>query len=92
MMFANDAKEKTMKILWIAVPLLVAGCSAPAEQKPLPAQVGMANPAAVYCLERHGERFPVQTPQGVRTECKLPGGETIEEWDLYRRDHVRSGQ
>ncbi|KAE9797355.1 DUF333 domain-containing protein, partial [Escherichia coli] len=24
---------------------------------------------------------------GVRTECKLPGGEVIDEWDLYRRDH-----
>ncbi len=34
-----------------------------------------------------GEQIPVQSPQGVRTECKLPGGEVIDEWDLYRRDH-----
>ncbi|MGM3310125.1 putative hemolysin, partial [Enterobacter hormaechei subsp. steigerwaltii] len=49
--------------------------------------IGMANPASVYCLEKGGEQIPVQSPQGVRTECKLPGGEVIDEWDLYRRDH-----
>ena len=81
-----------MKILWMALPLLIAGCSSAPEHKPLPAQVGMANPAAVYCLQRHGERFPVQSPQGVRPECKLPGGDTIEEWDLYRRANSRRGQ
>ena len=36
---------------------------------------------------RKGRANPVQSPQGVRTECKLPGGEVIDEWDLYRRDH-----
>lgn len=33
------------------------------------------------------EQIPIQSPQGVRTECKLPGGEVIDEWTLYRRDH-----
>ncbi|OOV74527.1 DUF333 domain-containing protein [Enterobacter kobei] len=47
----------------------------------------MANPASVYCLEKGGEQIPIQSPQGVRTECKLPGGEVIDEWTLYRRDH-----
>lgn len=92
MLFSDNPGEKPMKILWMALPLLIAGCSSPPQHKPLPAQIGMANPAAVYCLQRHGERFPVQSPQGVRTECKLPGGETIEEWDLYRRDNTRGGQ
>lgn len=36
---------------------------------------------------KRGEQIPVQSPQGVRTECKLPCGEVIDEWDLYRRDH-----
>ncbi|OPB27255.1 DUF333 domain-containing protein [Enterobacter ludwigii] len=47
----------------------------------------MANPASVYCLNKGGEQVPVQSPQGVRTECKLPGVEVIDEWALYRRDH-----
>ncbi len=34
-----------------------------------------------------GSLIPVQTPQGVRSDCKLPGGETLDEWELWRRDH-----
>ncbi len=29
--------------------------------------------------------IPVQTAQGVSNNCKLPGGETIDEWALWRR-------
>lgn len=82
-----------MKYPGIIVSLLLAGCSAlPVPEKPLPAKIGMANPAAVYCLQRHGERFPVQSSQGVRTDCKLPGGEVIDEWELYRRDNPGARQ
>ena len=52
-----------------------------------PPVVGKANPAAVYCLQVGGQRVPVQSPQGVRTECKLSGGEVMDEWELWRRDH-----
>ncbi|MHC1937974.1 putative hemolysin, partial [Klebsiella pneumoniae] len=43
--------------------------------------------AAVYCQQSGGTRVPVQTPQGVSTQCKLPSGETLDEWALWRRDH-----
>lgn len=79
-----------MKYLFLALVLPLAACSTktPPPDAPEPPQaIGMANPASVYCLEKGGEQIPVQSPQGVRTECKLPGGETIDEWDLYRRDH-----
>ena len=49
--------------------------------------IGMPNPAAVYCQQSGGIRVPVQTPQGVSTQCKLPSGETLDEWALWRRDH-----
>ncbi len=45
----------------------------------------MPNPAAVYCEQQGGT--PVQTPQGVRSDCKLPNGEIIDEWTLWRREH-----
>ncbi|MBF6067033.1 DUF333 domain-containing protein [Klebsiella pneumoniae] len=45
----------------------------------------MPNPAAVYCQQSGGTRVPVQTPQGVSTQCKLPSGETLDEWALWRR-------
>jgi len=79
-----------MRLLLLALALPLAACtsktSPPDAPKP-PHVIGMANPASVYCLNKGGEQVPVQSPQGVRTECKLPGGEVIDEWALYRRDH-----
>ncbi|QLA70325.1 DUF333 domain-containing protein [Enterobacter pasteurii] len=78
-----------MKYLLLALALPLAACSTkptpPDAPKP-PHAIGMANPASVHCLEKGGELIPVQSPQGVRTKCKLPGGEAIDEWELYRRD------
>lgn len=77
-----------MKILLIAMlACVLVGCTQP--QEPLGAQkaIGMANPAAVYCHEKGGQSQNVQTSAGVRADCLLPGGERIDEWDLYRRDH-----
>ncbi|WP_112886926.1 putative hemolysin [Escherichia coli] len=58
-----------------------------APEAPKPPQIGMANPASVYCQQKGGTLIPVQTAQGVSNNCKLPGGETIDEWALWRRDH-----
>ncbi|VUS90251.1 hypothetical protein SB6421_05357 [Klebsiella huaxiensis] len=75
-----------MKWMTIMLPLALAGCAQPQQTQPTH-PVGMANPASVYCEQLGGTQVPVQSPQGVRTDCKLPGGETIDEWDLWRRDH-----
>lgn len=66
--------------------LPLAGCAEHRDAPP-PPKVGMANPAAVYCQQKGGTLVPVETPQGVRSDCRLPGGETVDEWTLYRRDH-----
>ncbi|WP_172731374.1 DUF333 domain-containing protein [Pluralibacter gergoviae] len=72
---------------YLALSLLpLAGC-AQHNDAPPPPTVGMANPASVYCLQKGGTLVPVETPQGVSSNCRLPGGETIDEWELYRRDH-----
>ncbi|HFZ8995964.1 TPA: DUF333 domain-containing protein [Citrobacter freundii] len=79
-----------MKLVFAALPCLLAltACSTSSQpDAPKPPHIGMANPAAVYCQQKGGTRVLVQTPQGVRTDCKLPGGEVIEEWSLWRRDH-----
>ncbi|WP_434659177.1 DUF333 domain-containing protein [Klebsiella sp. MISC125] len=75
-----------MKWMTIMLPLALAGCAQSQQTQPTH-PVGMANPASVYCEQLGGTQVPVQSPQGVRTDCKLPGGETIDEWDLWRRDH-----
>lgn len=78
-----------MKFTWIALPgvLLLGACSSSQPDAPMPPRIGMANPAAVYCEQQGGTLAPVQTPQGVRSDCKLPSGEVIDEWTLWRRDH-----
>ncbi|EJN4182276.1 DUF333 domain-containing lipoprotein YoaF [Escherichia coli] len=79
-----------MKIISFALPclLVLAGCSTSSQPEvPKPPQIGMANPASVYCQQKGGTLIPVSTAQGVSNNCKLPGGETIDEWALWRRDH-----
>ena len=46
---------------------------------PIPRRSTVSNPAASGCR--------CKTPQGVSTQCKLPSGETLDEWALWRRDH-----
>lgn len=80
-----------------SILLLLAACSpAPKnntiaaqnrENAPEQHQAGLANPASVYCQQLGGTSIPVETPEGVYSKCRLPSGEVIEEWTLYRRDH-----
>ncbi|EIL9389003.1 DUF333 domain-containing protein [Salmonella enterica] len=78
-----------MKFTWIALPgvLLLSACSSSQPNAPRSPRIGMPNPAAVYCEQQGGTLMPVQTPQGVRFDCKLPNGEIIDEWTLWRREH-----
>ncbi|HGA5459351.1 TPA: DUF333 domain-containing protein [Salmonella enterica subsp. diarizonae serovar 50:k:z35] len=78
-----------MKFTWLALPgvLLLSACSSSQPDVSRPPSIGMPNPAAVYCEQQGGTLMPVQTPQGVRSDCKLPNGEIIDEWTLWRRDH-----
>lgn len=77
-----------MKRLLIAMlACVLAGCMQHQEPQVSPKAIGMANPASVYCHEKGGKSQSVQTSAGVRADCLLPGGEKVDEWDLYRRDH-----
>ncbi len=82
-----------MKYLLVSAVMLLAGCSqaTPPQSSALekPPAVGMANPAAVYCQQLKGSEIPIQSPQGVRTQCKLPSGEIVDQWELYHRDHPK---
>ncbi|MBA7801771.1 DUF333 domain-containing protein [Citrobacter sp. C348] len=82
-----------MKSVFIVLSgmLMLAGCTTQPDA-PMPPKVGMANPASVYCQQKGGLLIAVQTPQGVRSDCKLPGGEVIDEWTLWRRDHPAKTQ
>ena len=77
--------KKTMLLLGA---LNLSGCAASEPSAPEPPKViGMPNPAAVYCEEKGGQSVKVTIAQGESADCILPGGERIDEWKLYRRDH-----
>lgn len=61
----------------------LAGCAPSGENRP----VNLANPASVYCEKLGGQSRIERRPGGEIGICMLPGGEEIEEWKLYRRDH-----
>lgn len=50
--------------------------------------VGMANPAAVFCLDQGGELINEDDGTGVINFCQLPDGSKQEQWDYYRAQHA----
>lgn len=74
-------------ILAVLFSMLVA-CASQPDATARTGAVGMANPASVYCQQRGGKLEIVKDKDGGEVGyCSLPGGERIEEWALFRRDH-----
>ncbi|WP_397474882.1 I78 family peptidase inhibitor [Pusillimonas sp.] len=72
-----------MQKLGIVLLAILGGCaSATDSQKPQ--QVGMANPASVYCQQVGGKLTIENTPAGLAGMCELPDGSKIEEWELFK--------
>ncbi|EXU74769.1 DUF333 domain-containing protein [Erwinia papayae] len=76
--------KNILLLIW-ATSLL--GCAAQPEKPATPAKLGMPNPASAWCVKQGGNLDIVNTGQGQTGYCTLPGGERVEEWTLYRRDH-----
>jgi len=50
--------------------------------------IGMANPASEYCVKQGGKLIPQKDKDGGEYSlCQLPNGQTVEEWELFRKDH-----
>ncbi len=71
----------------LVTSLLLCGCEQAVEPAP---QVGIANPASVYCAEQGGKSETVTTKAGQSSNCHLPDGRVVEEWSLYRAAHGNS--
>lgn len=71
------------KYVILLASISLTACSAQ-DEKP---SIGMANPASVYCQQLGGKTEIVRTENGDVGYWTLPGGERVEEWTLYRRDH-----
>ncbi len=51
------------------------------------AQAQLANPAAVFCVERGGTHVIRDTPQGQVGYCRLPDGREVEAWAFFRANN-----
>jgi putative hemolysin len=50
--------------------------------------VGLANPAAVFCVEQGGRSEIRTADDGSQTGmCILPDGTEVDDWDYYREHH-----
>jgi putative hemolysin len=63
------------------------GCAAQAPAPP-PA-VGLANPAAVFCVRRGGTHVIRDTPAGQVGYCVFPDGREVEAWAYFRAEAPR---
>lgn len=87
---------RTFSLITLALTGALAACTAPmppnnpaplAGDVPPPPQIGMANPASVFCWQQGGRLRIAKPDQGELTLCVLPNGHQVEEWAFYRGQH-----
>ena len=66
------------------VGLAAAGLALSACQEEETEAVGIANPAAVFCIESGGEYEIRKGDEGEYGVCKLADGTEIDAWEYYR--------
>ncbi|MBP6117589.1 MAG: DUF333 domain-containing protein [Neisseriaceae bacterium] len=47
--------------------------------------IGMANPATQFCLAQGKEHTIQKTSAGEKGLCRLPNGQTVDEWAYFRQ-------
>jgi uncharacterized protein len=62
-------------------------CGSDAEPTGTTTDVGIANPAAVFCIEEGGTLEIVDEAGGQLAYCNLPDGTRVEEWEYWRSQH-----
>ena len=74
------------------LPLLLAmaglaACGSDAEPTGTTSDVGLANPASVFCVEQGGTVEIVDEADGQVEYCNLPDGTRVEEWEYFRSEN-----
>ncbi len=62
----------------------LAACSSTPNQELTPPKIGMANPASKFCIDQGGQLEIRNEANGQVGYCKLPNGQVVEEWELFR--------
>lgn len=72
-------------ILFLGLTLIsLTACSSTPSKDATSTKIGMANPASQYCVEQGGQLDIRNESTGQAGYCKLPNGQVIEEWELFR--------
>jgi len=86
-------KHKAPRRTWLTAALAAAAlnaCAWPsasvAPEATSPARVGLANPAAVACVQAGGRTQIERSAAGERGICLLPGGLRCDEWAWFRKE------
>jgi hypothetical protein len=74
-----------MKKILAILPLVLAGCPAAAHRADENHRHGQPGFGLLSAIRRYPGSGA--NAAGRSTQCKLPSGETLDEWALWRRDH-----
>ncbi len=89
-----NLRHKGLRKPWLTAVLAAAALSACAwpnapvapQAAPSPTRVGLANPAAVACVQAGGRTQIERSAAGERGICLLPGGLRCDEWAWFRKE------
>ena len=65
----------------------MAVCGSDAEPTGTTPDVGLANPASVFCVEQGGTDGIVHETDGQVGYCNLPDGNRVGEWEYLRSEN-----
>lgn len=101
-MITNRYHSGFMRLLavlaWLILASLLSACMGIPQEVPAPApvetaQIGMANPASVFCEEQGGQlEIRTGAAGGQVGFCLFPDGSECEEWAFYRGECQPAGQ
>lgn len=79
-----------MKYFALTATLALAACAGNRDVQPKAAapEVGMANPASVFCEKQGGKSEIRKNADGSEYGvCRLPNGKVVEEWEYFRANN-----
>lgn len=79
-------KPKNILSLLFIAALMLTACRSQTDADNQGNQVGMANPASVYCEEQGGQLEMRENAQGTYGVCIFPDGSKCEEWAYFREE------
>ncbi len=68
----------------------LVACGSDIEPSDTTIDVGLANPASVFCVQQGGTVEIVDETDGQVGYCNLPDGTRVEEWEYFRSENPSS--